>query len=420
MGGAQSTPTPPPPQSTPFLGGLGPVLIAGAVQAIPAILNQVQAARNGPGAGNTGANPTLQEIEERLRRAQADAERAATEVETAAERARLQREEMSVYETAKHVLEGREREVERERQRAEDLVRAVGEEMEKLKTAHSTADRKAAVLQVALERAERQLKDHIQPIISPTLEQSEETKRRLQYQEGLYHFAVTGVAGAGKSSLINAFRGLRNGSKSPFVAPTGVVETMRGITRYPDPNEDFFVWYDVPGAGTLEVPDWTYFNDQGLYVFDAIIVLIDTRFTATDIAILRNCARFKIPTYIVRSKSLQHINNLVDDILGDEDDEEWEGEGESRWESARDKYKAETQKNVTENLEKANLLQQTVYLVDKNTLVQITTRRPIGKQVLDEVQLVRDLLEQARSRRIADTLYIDYEPGRVHQNLFVG
>ncbi|KAF9818965.1 hypothetical protein IEO21_02379 [Rhodonia placenta] len=340
-----STPLPPPPQSTPFLGGLGPVLIAGAVQAIPAILNQVRAARNGPGAENRGANPTLQEIEERLRRAQ--------------------------------------------------------EEMEKLKTAQSTADRKAAELQAALERAERQLKDHIQPIISPTREQLEEAKRRLQYQEGLYHFAVTGVAGAGKSSLINAFRGLRNGSKSPFVAPTGVVETTRGITRYPDPNEDFFVWYDVPGSGTLEVPDWTYFNDQGLYVFDAIIVLIDTRFTATDIAILRNCARFKIPTYIVRSKSLQHIDNVVDDILGDEDDEEWDGEGESRWESARDKYKAETQKNVRENLEKANLLQQAVYLVDKNTLVQITTRRPVGQRVLDEAQLVRDLLEQARSRRIA-------------------
>ncbi|OSX65666.1 hypothetical protein POSPLADRAFT_1135019 [Postia placenta MAD-698-R-SB12] len=341
MGGLQSKPPPPSP-FTSFLSGVGPTLVSGAVQAI---LNQMQAARNGAGAGDTGANPTLQEIEERLRRSE--------------------------------------------------------EEIERLRSAQSTADRKAAVLQAALERAERQLKDGIQPIILPTREQLEETKRRLQYQEGLYHFAVTGVAGAGKSSLINAFRGLRNGSKSPFVAPTGVVETMRGITRYPDPNEDFFVWYDVPGAGTLEVPDWTYFNDQGLYVFDAIIVLIDTRFTATDIAILRNCARFKIPTYIVRSKSLQHINNLVDDILGDEDDEEWEGEGESRWESARDKYKAQTQKNVTENLEKANLLQQTVYLVDKNTLVQITTRRPIGKQVLDEVQLVRDLLEQARSRRIA-------------------
>ncbi|KAF9818969.1 hypothetical protein IEO21_02383 [Rhodonia placenta] len=339
-----SSKPPPPSPFTSFLSGVGPTLVSGAVQAI---LNQMQAARNGAGAGDTGANPTLQEIEERLRRSE--------------------------------------------------------EEIERLRSAQSTADRKAAVLQAALEGAERQLKDGIQPIILPTREQLEETKRRLQYQEGLYHFAVTGVAGAGKSSLINAFRGLRNGSRrsqSQSVAPTGVVETTRDITRYPDPKNDFLVWYDVPGSGTLEVPDWTYFNDQGLYVFDAIIVLIDTRFTATDIAILRNCARFKIPTYIVRSKSLQHIDNLVNDILGDENEEEREGDGESRWKSARDTYKAETQQNVRENLEKANLRQQVVYLVDKNTLVQITTRRPVGQRVLDEAQLVRDLLEQAHSRRI--------------------
>lgn len=47
---------------------------------------------------------------------------------------------------------------------------------------------------------------------------------------------------------------------------------------------------DVPEEGTLSIPDWRYFIDQGLYVFDCIVVLFDNRFTETDVTILRNCA----------------------------------------------------------------------------------------------------------------------------------
>ncbi|KAG1882767.1 hypothetical protein F4604DRAFT_1953327 [Suillus subluteus] len=56
-------------------------------------------------------------------------------------------------------------------------------------------------------------------------------KQRVQYQEGLFHFAMTGVSGAGKSSLINAFRGLRN--RDQEAAPTGVVETTTDIMVSP-------------------------------------------------------------------------------------------------------------------------------------------------------------------------------------------
>ena len=95
-------------------------------------------------------------------------------------------------------------------------------------------------------------------------------------------------------------------------AATDVVESTTKVARYTDPNtRNPFLWYDVPGAGTLAFPDWQYFNDMGLFVFDAIIVLFDNRFTDTDVAILRNCARFNIPAYVVRSKAEVHINNIV-------------------------------------------------------------------------------------------------------------
>jgi GTP-binding protein EngB required for normal cell division len=148
----------------------------------------------------------------------------------------------------------------------------------------------------------------------------EAAKRRVQYKEGLFHFAVAGVAGGGKSSLINAFRGLRN--LDTAAAPTGVTETTLVISRLPDPNEENpFVWYDIPGAGTMKIKDWQYFNEQGLYVFDCIVVVFDSRFTMTDIAMLINCKRFGIPTYIVRSKSDIHIRNIMLERGYDSDDD---------------------------------------------------------------------------------------------------
>ena len=118
----------------------------------------------------------------------------------------------------------------------------------------------------------------IQPEVWPTKEEFQSAKKRIQYDPKKFHFAVCGGSGAGKSSLINAFRGLKN--SSPQAAHTGVDETTMVITRYPDPREELpykrFVWYDCPGAGTLKTPSWKYFNQQGLFIFDIIILVYAT------------------------------------------------------------------------------------------------------------------------------------------------
>ena len=132
-----------------------------------------------------------------------------------------------------------------------------------------------------------------------SMEELAAVKRRIQYREDCFHFAVAGISGSGKSSPVNAFRGLRGRDVA-----VGVTERALQVTRYPDANpEKPFVWYEIPGAGAVKLHDWQYFIDQGLYVFDSIVILFDTRFTLTDIAILANARRFNIPTYIVRSKA---------------------------------------------------------------------------------------------------------------------
>ncbi|EPS93317.1 hypothetical protein FOMPIDRAFT_45938 [Fomitopsis schrenkii] len=219
-------------------------------------------------------------------------------------------------------------------------------------------------------------------------------KSRRQYQEGLMHFAVAGIAGSGKSSLVNAFCGVRN--KDRGAAPTGVVETTATVTRYPDPHpKNPFVWYDIPGAGTCTVPDEEYFTEQGLYIFDAIVVLFDNRFTATDLAILRSCAHFDVPTYIVRSKSKYHIDDITDEGLEQDEDAD---EADVR-EAARQQYIEQTRESVAGNLEMAGLEQQRVYMVESAILRQVVQGKH-PKEYIDEWDLLRDILEEACSRRI--------------------
>ena len=112
--------------------------------------------------------------------------------------------------------------------------------------------------------------------IWPTEEEFQDARDRIKYDSEKIHVAVCGCSGAGKSSLVNAFRGLDNG---PDAAP---VETTKVITRYPDPREESpynrLVWFDFPGpgsAGTLEVLSPQYFNQQVLITFDVIVLVYD-------------------------------------------------------------------------------------------------------------------------------------------------
>ena len=59
---------------------------------------------------------------------------------------------------------------------------------------------------------------------------------------------VTGESGAGKSSLINALRGL--GAEDPDAALTGVVETTTEPSPYPHPQFPDVTLWDLPGAGS--------------------------------------------------------------------------------------------------------------------------------------------------------------------------
>jgi flagellar biosynthesis GTPase FlhF len=233
----------------------------------------------------------IQREQEAIQR-EAEALRREREANLAAEQARLAAREANQRDQA-----SKEREVEAKRQEGEarqlagEIQRTtldVQKREEEANAREKEAKRREDEAKTATSKAheqeqqakndlERALKG-IQPEVWPTEEEFRSAKTRIQYDPEKLHFAVCGSSGSGKSSLINAFRGLTN--IDPGAAPAGIIETTMSVTRYPDPHDELphsrFIWFDVPGAGTLDVPSWQYFNEQGLFVFDIIILVYDT------------------------------------------------------------------------------------------------------------------------------------------------
>jgi GTP-binding protein EngB required for normal cell division len=333
----------------------------------------------------------------RIRR-EAEKARMAAERAAEAKRHEAQRREQEIREEARRAAEAAQQEVLRQQQLAEEENRLAAEAQRAAEEAARVAAAEARAALEAKAELERQLREGIQPAIMPCAADLEDAKRRIGYCDGLYHFAVAGIAGSGKSSLINALRGLRNTDAG--AAATGITETTLHVTRFPDSDpKNSFVWYDIPGSGTLQVRDWQYFNDQGLYVFDALVVLIDNRFTMTDVAILSNAHLFGIPCYVVRSKADSHVRNLMREMGDESDDEEQDTRSHATLENAaREHFVSATRQNVRENLRGAHLPEQRVYIVSNSTMLSATkgnVTTKMAKKIIDEFEFLQDLLGDA-------------------------
>ncbi|XP_043943340.1 T-cell-specific guanine nucleotide triphosphate-binding protein 2-like [Protopterus annectens] len=114
------------------------------------------------------------------------------------------------------------------------------------------------------------------------------------------HVAVTGSTGTGKSSLINALRGLND--KDEGAAPTDVMECTMEPTPYPHPDLPKVIYWDLPGMGGANVTAKNYLENMKFDCYDFFIVVISSRVKENDMNIVAELRRLRKPFYFMRSK----------------------------------------------------------------------------------------------------------------------
>lgn len=346
---------------------------------------------------------------EETRRAEEERLRAMARTE-AAEKSRIEREKQRAEAT------GQEEETNRadeERLSIEQRRIENGNNVRTLMEAEETVAQQAfEVEQLENKRLEtrRQNSQRARLVLWPHIEQYETAKKETQYDPASFMFAVAGIGGIGKSSLINIFLNLN--SRDTGAARTGTKETTLRIGRYPDPGQEpprkWTVWYDMPGAGTAKIPTWMYFNNQFLFLFDVILVVVGDRFFETDLEILKQCRTFGIPSMIVRSKSDIHISNMVSTRA----EENHVAEDDALRSECREQYIADTREHIATQLVEASLPPQHVYRVSTNPATAF--RKAYSSfaggpafggdpKFIDEMQLIKDLVIAASKRRGGST-----------------
>jgi len=121
------------------------------------------------------------------------------------------------------------------------------------------------------------------------------------------NIGVFGPTGVGKSSLINAMLAKRPGQEG--AARVGVAETTLEPTKYLFPGATNVRVWDLPGAGTPRFQRESYVKDMGLRYFDIVIIVSASRVTSTDVTLVQELDRHKVPHLIVRTKIDHDVEN---------------------------------------------------------------------------------------------------------------
>ncbi|XP_066543056.1 interferon-inducible GTPase 5-like [Hoplias malabaricus] len=120
------------------------------------------------------------------------------------------------------------------------------------------------------------------------------------------NIGVTGESGSGKSSFVNAFRGL--GDEEEGSAETGVVETTMVPTPFSHPKYQNVKLWDLPGIGTPNFKADEYLKQVEFKRYDFFIIIASDRFRECHAQLATEIVKMKKKYYFVRSKIDSNIS----------------------------------------------------------------------------------------------------------------
>ncbi|XP_062850906.1 interferon-inducible GTPase 5-like [Trichomycterus rosablanca] len=126
-------------------------------------------------------------------------------------------------------------------------------------------------------------------------------KEYLEQQDRVeLNIAVTGESGSGKSTFINAFRGI--GDEEEDSAKTGVVETTKESTAYSNSKYQNVKLWDLPGIGTPNFKADEYLKQVEFQRYDFFIINAADRFREYHAQLAAEIVKMNKRFYFVRSK----------------------------------------------------------------------------------------------------------------------